>query len=303
MVKNPGRYTVRQSSTSATPARDDPHHRRPGAHDEPSTSMTRTLRIARDYNRALPAPIRWIHLAAAATAALWRWAGAPRRRTWARPLLLALAGVALLVPFDLAIVHLSQRLHLGGDVRRELELVQQFGAPASICIAALTIWLLDPTRRRRLLDWAVCIGASFVVVNTLKMLLGRPRPKFDAPFTFLGPFRSFNMDGSRLHSWQFWRDGASDLWAMPSSHTAAAVGMAVVLTRWYPPLRPLMLALAGIVAVCRVFFDAHYPSDVVAGAAVGYAVTAGVLNAIEARRKDGPCKVEVGPPTQSPRTD
>ncbi len=59
---------------------------------------------------------------------------------------------------------------------------------------------------------------------------------------------------------------------MPSSHTAYAVVMTVFLSSLYPRLRPLTISLAALVGVCRVVLGAHYPSDVVAGAVLGYVV-------------------------------
>jgi undecaprenyl-diphosphatase len=56
---------------------------------------------------------------------------------------------------------------------------------------------------------------------------------------------------------------------MPSSHTAAACALAVVIARLYPKLTPLMIVLACIVGTARVVLGAHYPSDVVIGGALG----------------------------------
>ena len=62
--------------------------------------QTPSLRSARDYNRGLPAPIRWAHSAFVSTPlkSLIRWAAA--RRSWAPPLLIALPLILIVLPFD-----------------------------------------------------------------------------------------------------------------------------------------------------------------------------------------------------------
>jgi membrane-associated phospholipid phosphatase len=190
----------------------------------------------------------------------------------------AMLGVALLVAFPVALAadrHVAtffQSVKVGGDVRRELEFIQQFGAVTSCLVVAAPIALLDPARRSLLPRAALAIIATSAAAWTLKVLVGRPRPRLEEPYRFLGPWNdhtySKNGETVTMHAWEFWR-GPSDLWSMPSSHTAAACALAVVIARLYPRLTPLMIALACIVGAARVVLGAHYPSDVVIGAALG----------------------------------
>ena len=71
-----------------------------------------------------------------------------------------------------------------------------------------------------------------------------------------------------------WTSGY-DLASFPSRHACFAALAAVFLCKIAPKLRPLALALAGIVAAARVVTGAHFASDVFVGAAIGYAM--GVL--------------------------
>lgn len=48
-----------------------------------------------------------------------------------------------------------------------------------------------------------------------------------------------------------------------------AFALAFVLARAYPRYAVLFYGLAGLVAVSRVYLAKHFPSDVVAGAAIG----------------------------------
>lgn len=170
----------------------------------------------------------------------------------------------------------------GGDLRRELEAVQQFGQFGSTLLIAVVVWLLDPPNRRRLLDWAAAVGVGAMILTPMKMLVGRPRPRlgeadrlgFVDPGAVPGPLGGYPLgpDVGVRHGWEVWADISSDLWSMPSSHTAYAAIAAVFLWSLYPRLRPLVVALAVAVGVCRVLFGAHWPSDVAAGAGIGAGV-------------------------------
>lgn len=59
----------------------------------------------------------------------------------------------------------------------------------------------------------------------------------------------------------------------PSGHTAVAVAFAVALWPYVrPPWRPVLVVLAGAVALARMHVGVHLPLDLVGGAAVGSAV-------------------------------
>lgn len=193
--------------------------------------------------------------------------------------ILSLCGFVLLVivlqPLDGDISRWARGLPIGGDLRRELSALQQFGQGSVSALGALMIALAVPTRSRRLLDWGAAALVTGVIVQSMKMLLGRPRPKFDDPMTMLGPFNTYPIDenvGER-HAWEIGSGISSDLWSMPSSHTAYAVVMAVFVSAMFPRLRGLMIAMAVLVGVCRVLFGAHYPTDVLVGAGVAWVIS------------------------------
>lgn len=71
-----------------------------------------------------------------------------------------------------------------------------------------------------------------------------------------------------------------DLWStrglgMASSHTAVAFGAAAVLARCFPGTAPVWYLLATGCAATRVLAGAHYLSDTVAAAALGWLVAEG----------------------------
>ncbi len=65
--------------------------------------------------------------------------------------------------------------------------------------------------------------------------------------------------------------GASplDSFSFPSGHTLHAVAFSIVALAYYPSLAALLVPFTLLTAVSRVVLGLHYPSDVLAGAALG----------------------------------
>jgi len=69
------------------------------------------------------------------------------------------------------------------------------------------------------------------------------------------------------------RAGATlDRYSFPSGHTLHAVSFAWQASAHFPELAWVLLPLAGLIAASRVVLGLHYPSDVLAGAAIGAAL-------------------------------
>ena len=207
-------------------------------------------------------------------------AGPPR---WLLPILVMVVGFALVHPFDGPLAARASHLaaSMPRDLRRELFAWQQYGQATAIIVAALIVWLLDPTRRRRLLDLVLALLIAQLVSTSAKLLIGRPRPRpeFNDPTTFLSPWGKYpitiNGKPTLVHAWD---TGANtDLWSMPSSHTLFAAVLSVFLACLYPGLRWLALALALLVGFGRVLFDAHWPTDVIVGAAAGWLIARSII--------------------------
>jgi len=113
------------------------------------------------------------------------------------------------------------------------------------------------------------IGASGLVVDLLKVIVGRTRPKL----LFATGTYDFGWFGLR-----------SDDWSFPSGHAATAAALMAALWCLWP--RPLLLYIAGaaLVAVSRVVTGAHYLSDVVAGAVIAVVVTRAIAAWLLPRR-------------------
>jgi membrane-associated phospholipid phosphatase len=93
----------------------------------------------------------------------------------------------------------------------------------------------------------------------MKIIVGRIRPYHGVP-----PFE--------LHPFKFQLVNTEASFSFPSGDASLAFAMAMSLSLTMPRFWPLWWTLAVIVAIERVAENAHYPSDVVAGAALGVAV-------------------------------
>ena len=179
------------------------------------------------------------------------------------PLLLILAGIAAL-PVDVPIDQWVRGCDIPGIVDDIFVAGESFGNAAGAILIVLTISVLAPDLRRRtpvILCAALCSGLASQAV---KVFVSRTRPRDLPPDiasfaeTFQWPFQ-MTLENIRIRS-------------LPSSHTATAVGLAVALAWCFPRGRWLFTGLAALVAVQRVEIRAHYPSDVLFGAALGWCV-------------------------------
>ena len=128
----------------------------------------------------------------------------------------------------------------------------------------------DLASQRRFPLGAVLAAVSFriasVLTSELKEVFDRPRPPVGHPE--IHPLVAVPGDGS-----------------MPSGHAAGAFAAAVAVGLVHPRLRWPLVVLAGLIAFSRVWLGVHYPTDVLAGAALGTAVAVGVW--LAARLLDG----------------
>jgi membrane-associated phospholipid phosphatase len=146
-------------------------------------------------------------------------------------------------------------LSFKGDLKRETRFLVQYGQLVCTFFTAILVWQIDGARGPRVCAalWSAVIGVTIVATGS-KRLLGRARPRSVHAGKFLGP--------SCKH--------ANYRESFPSSHSASAVAYAAVLAQAYPHAAVTFWVLALLCAGLRYVMDAHWPSDVLGGIALGY---------------------------------
>lgn len=109
----------------------------------------------------------------------------------------------------------------------------------------------NPRRRERWLRGAAVAPAAVLLNYAVKLAVRRPRPKLRG----LPPLA-----------------GAPSRLSFPSAHATSSLAAATAFGRVEPRTRGPLYALAATVCVTRPYLGMHYPSDVLAGAALGLAI-------------------------------
>jgi membrane-associated phospholipid phosphatase len=110
---------------------------------------------------------------------------------------------------------------------------------------------------------AASIIASGIITPTIKFITGRARPRENAGIAKFHPFSiSYSSNSS-----------------FPSGHTTQAFALASVISGHYDDawVKYSSYTVAGLVGVARSYHDAHFASDVVAGALIGTLVGKSVV--------------------------
>ena len=73
------------------------------------------------------------------------------------------------------------------------------------------------------------------------------------------------------------RISPSDQFSFPSGHTAAAFVMATLISYFFPLMALPLFSWALLVGFSRIYLGVHYPSDILAGIAIGMLSACGAL--------------------------
>jgi membrane-associated phospholipid phosphatase len=95
------------------------------------------------------------------------------------------------------------------------------------------------------------IISSGIVVQILKHLIGRVRPRLTEDVMFMGPSLKNGYD------------------SFPSGHSTAAFCIAYVMASYFPRYKAVFYCVAVMIGLERVEGLAHFPSDVLAGGLIG----------------------------------
>ena len=120
------------------------------------------------------------------------------------------------------------------------------GSMVAVLVIMASLFLWEERKKK----WIKVILLSFIASASLsfvvKLIVARPRPEYAA----------FVLSN----------------YAFPSMHAALAFSLIPVLDREFPKLKWFWITFASLVAISRIYFGVHYLSDVVWGAALGYAI-------------------------------
>ena len=138
----------------------------------------------------------------------------------------------------------------------------------SITLAGTTITafaLHDEKLKQTVIVWAASLLMNSIVTDELKKTFQRHRPSTGEPSNVFD-----------------WRGGPRINNSFPSAHTSNAFTTATVFATMYKDKKwvpPVAYTLAAAVGLSRIYRNAHWASDVLAGAAVGF-LSAKAMNAL-----------------------
>lgn len=153
------------------------------------------------------------------------------------------------------------RLRASGRLQIWWEIVTPFGKTGGLAMMLAALWLSGILTRQALPRQGAVWGALAVAASTLpalltKVLTHRARP-------YIPPEHLGHLSSGYYQSF-------------PSAESASAFAVALALGDCFPKFRIILLGAACLIAAMRVIRLAHWPSDALAGAALGCAVYAGM---------------------------
>jgi membrane-associated phospholipid phosphatase len=179
----------------------------------------------------------------------------------------------LVYPLDIGLSRVMSDTSLWpGDLRRVFKFSECFAHGSGILIILIAVWVLAPMARIHIPRIVACAFGAGLAANGMKLLVARRRPMVideaitDVQATWAGGWSGSPPPADYFdYGWQ----------SFPSAHAATAAGLAIGLSWVFPRGRWLFAGLAMLASIQRIESQAHWPSDVLAGAATGMLV--GVL--------------------------
>jgi len=130
------------------------------------------------------------------------------------------------------------------------------GSHFAVILFILLGWMI--TKQRKVLRRLILLYAiQSAFIYGLKFLIQRQRP-----FLFLEMASKLSKGPGEILDPSF-----------PSAHAAFSFMMAILLSLWFPRHRIIFFIVAGFIGWTRIYLGLHYPTDVMAGALLGYMVT------------------------------
>lgn len=156
--------------------------------------------------------------------------------------------------FDMLEQSTCLRLNRAGRhvaIRRLFASVSRLGDGSIWCVLMLTFALSSEAGAHVAAQMAVAALCGLALYSQLKRRLVRERPYISHAAIELGT-------------------APLDRYSFPSGHTLHAVGFTTIAVTHVPELGFVLVPFALLVAASRVVLGLHYPTDVAAGALLGY---------------------------------
>jgi membrane-associated phospholipid phosphatase len=155
---------------------------------------------------------------------------------------------------DLGLLRIMRTRGHTPAVEKAAQVIAKSGDNGYLWIAIGSAGFLFDSRRRRQWLTTGLIGPIGIGVNFgIKLIFKRPRPVLEG----LPPL-----------------GGAPSSLSFPSAHATASFASATAMSRIAPELRYVFIGTAALMALTRPYLGMHYPSDVLAGIALGTTVGA-----------------------------
>lgn len=127
-------------------------------------------------------------------------------------------------------------------------------ATNTIAICLLMIGIGNTLVRHVGIQALMVLAVSHLIVQALKRTVTRVRPK-----DILVDINTFKLP--------------LDRYSFPSGHTTAVFAVATTVSLYIPALAALILPVALIVGLSRIYLGVHYPSDVIIGIVIAVATS------------------------------
>ncbi|MBJ7354702.1 MAG: phosphatase PAP2 family protein [Thermoleophilaceae bacterium] len=146
---------------------------------------------------------------------------------------------------ELPLLRWVERVRCGGAIEQGTRVITEAGQYGAVWyVVAGVAAYRDPVKRNRWLSAGAKVAGIYAANTALKMVARRQRP----PVAALGTPTGLSF---------------------PSAHAATSYAAARLFSDIEPGLKPLFYFVALNVTGSRLHFCVHYPSDLVAGAALG----------------------------------
>jgi membrane-associated phospholipid phosphatase len=162
-----------------------------------------------------------------------------------------------------------------GLLKHLMNSFREFGQVLSVVVALIVVTTCDHRYKKIIAAALLAQGLAAAVYNPGKVLIARyrPQPAIEELATPLANDKVAALSAFTSHAtWIGWRPGnfSAETQSFPSGHATGAFALAAILAWFYPRLAWMFWTLAVGCAASRYLDAVHWPSDCLAGAAVGY---------------------------------